>query len=734
MADRGPLSAAELTNEAIPLHRSGALDQAERRYLAALAIDPRQFEALHLLGVVRLQQGNLEQAISLMGDALQVRPDSFDALRDLGAALSFAHRNEEAFDCLGKALALRPNDAELLNQRGEMALALNWVEIASADFERALVLAPEFADALFNLGNVQATEQRFEEALASYEGVLKLDSTRWEALNNRGNVLLALGRPDEALGSYGAALAAKPDEATPLFNRGKVLFDLQRLQDALVDFEAAIARQPDYVEALHARGSVLRMLKRHADAAQSFAEVLRLNGDFPNALGDAIHARMQLCDWTGYDGAVRSLEEGALNGRLRSVPFVVLVHSGDPAAQLACARTYARANYAVKPLPARRRPVRRDRIRLAYVSSKFHEHAGAHLIAELLERHDRQRFAVVGVSIGPDDSGAMRKRLIRGVDEFIDVRPLTDAGVANLLRYREIDIAIDLSGYVEYARPGILAFRPAPIQVSFLGYPGTTGADFIDYLIADSVVVPANHDRYFSERVVRLPGSYQVNDSKRRIGERTPTRAEVGLPDDGFVFCSFNNVSKITPTVFDVWMRVLGNRDGSVLWLLDGGAEAERNLRREAEARGVDPRRLVFAPRLPLAEHLARHRLADLGIDTLPYNAHVTASDALWAGLPLLTCSGRTFASRVAASLLHALNLPELVTESLAEYEARAVAFARSPALLQSIREKLARQRSKGLLFDTEQYRRHIETAYETMWEMHLRGEEPRPFTVRPTH
>ncbi len=731
MSDGRSTSAAELTGEAITFHRRGELDQAEGRYLAALAVNPRHFEALHLLGVVRLQQSDLAQAIALIGEALQLRPDAGDALCDLGAALAFANRHEEALDCLGNALAVRPNDAELLNQRGKVALALDRLDVASADFERALVLSPGFADALFNLGNLQARERRFEEALASYNGVLSIDGTRWEAFNNRGNVLRTLGRFDEALQAYGAAIAAARNEATPYFNRGGVLFDLQRVQDALADFDAAVARQPDYVEAIHARGCALRFLRRHAEAAESFAEVLRLNPDFPNALGDAIHARMQICDWTGYEEAVRSLDEGALEGRLRSVPFVLLVHLGNPIAQLACARTYARANYSVEPLPRRPRSVRHDRIRLAYVSSQFHEHAGAHLIAELLERHDRHRFSLLGMSIGPDDSGAMRERLMRSCDEFIDVRSLTDADAAALLRYREVDIAIDLSGYVEYARPGILALRPAPIQVSFLGYPGTTGAEFIDYLIADSVVVPAAHEGHFSESVVRLPGSYQVNDSRRRIGEGVPTRAEAGLPGEGFVFCCFNNVSKITPFVFDVWMRLLRNVDGSVFWLLDGGPVAGHKLRGEAEARSVDPRRLVFAPKLPVAEHLARHRLADLGLDTLPCNAHVTASDALWAGLPLLTCSGETFASRVAASLLHALNLPELVTASLAEYEARAITLARSPSALQSVREKLARERSQGPLFDTELYRRHIEAAYGTMWQMHLRGEAPRPFTVQ---
>jgi len=319
------------------------------------------------------------------------------------------------------------------------------------------------------------------------------------------------------------------------------------------------------------------------------------------------------------------------------------------------------------------------------------------------------------------------------VDRFVDVRGATDPAVAQLLRDLDVDIAVDLMGHTAGGRAGIFAYRGAPVQVNYLGYPGTMGAPFIDYIIADPFLVPAGSERFYSEQVVRLPDCYQPNDTKRRIGERTPTRAELGLPARGLVFCSFNNSFKINPPMFDVWMRLLREVEGSVLWLLETSGVVKGNLRREAEARGVSGERLLFAPRVALEEHLARHRAADLFLDTLPYNAHTTASDALWAGLPVLTCAGRSFAARVAGSLVHAVGLPELVTASLAEYEALALALARGPARLAELRGRLERNRLTAPLFDIERYRRHLEAAYETMWERHLRGEAPQAFNVAPS-
>ena len=356
------------------------------------------------------------------------------------------------------------------------------------------------------------------------------------------------------------------------------------------------------------------------------------------------------------------------------------------------------------------------------------------LIAELLERHDSARFEIIGVSCGPDDRSEMRARLVAAFDQFVDVRGKSDAEVARLLSELKVDIAVDLNGYTRDCRPGILAHRPAPIQVNYLGFPGTMGADFIDYIIADEVVLPFDQQRFYSERIVHLPDCCQPNDRRRQIADRTPARAEVGLPEHGFVFCSFNNSWKITPEVFDVWMRLLKAIDGSVFWLREDAA-VERNLRKEAAARGIDPGRLIFAPPMKrLEDHLARHRLADLFLDTLPYNAHTTASDALWVGLPVLTCMGNAFAGRVAASLLNAIGLPELVTHSIEDYEALALRLAKDPSLLEGYRNRLATNRLTHPLFDTDRFRHHIEAAYLQMWEIWQRGEQPRSFAVEALH
>jgi predicted O-linked N-acetylglucosamine transferase (SPINDLY family) len=375
---------------------------------------------------------------------------------------------------------------------------------------------------------------------------------------------------------------------------------------------------------------------------------------------------------------------------------------------------------------------RHERIRLAYVSAHFRNHPMGHLMAALFEQHDRNRFETIAVSLGPNDRSAMRSRLEGAFEKFIEVERQSDHEVARMMREMEVDIAVDRTGFTTGARPGIFALRAAPIQVNYLAYPGTMGADFIDYLIADDTVLPREKRPSYAEKVVYLPDSYLVNDSGRRISEDMPTRSEAGLPDRGFVFCSFNNHYKITPRVFDAWMSLLRQVDGSVLWLLDGTATMRRNLWREAGAREIDPQRLIFAPRITPEDHLARHRLADLFLDTLPCNAHTTASDALWAGLPVLTCAGTTFAGRVAASLLQAIGLPGLITGSLGEYESLALRLATEPPALKEIRQQLARNRAIRPLFDTDRFRRHIEGAYVEMWERHQRGESPASFAVTP--
>jgi predicted O-linked N-acetylglucosamine transferase (SPINDLY family) len=412
-------------------------------------------------------------------------------------------------------------------------------------------------------------------------------------------------------------------------------------------------------------------------------------------------------------------------------PFVLLAVSEDPALHLRAARLYTEQKYppAPRPLWTGERHAH-DRIRVAYLSADFHAHATAYLMAELFERHDRARFEWWGISFGPVKSDPMRTRLEGAFDHFVDVTDRSDAEAARLLRALEIDIAVDLKGYTQDCRPGILGHRPAPLQVNYLGFPGTMGADHIQYVIGDAIVTPPEHAPFYTERIVRLPHCYQPNDRKRAIAGRTPPRAELGLPEHGFVFCCFNNNYKITPEFFGVWMRLLREVEGSVLWLLESNAESAGNLRREAAARGVDPARLVFAPHALLPEHLARQRQADLFLDTLPYNAHTTTSDALWAGLPVLTCLGQAFPGRVAASLLTACGLADMVVTDLDAYAATALKLARAPRLLQELRERLARNRLAAPLFDTERYARNLEGAYLEMQRRHQAGLPPEAFGV----
>jgi protein O-GlcNAc transferase len=460
--------------------------------------------------------------------------------------------------------------------------------------------------------------------------------------------------------------------------------------------------------------------------------------DHAHAFGGAADCVIKLCDW---DRRARIAGDfGAHVSGKRSIipPFVLLGYSDDPGLQLQCSRNYIENRVPSPPQPllsgeaSRHETRRHDKVRVAYLSADFRQHPMMQLMAGLFERHDRSRFEIIGVSFGADDGSELRKRVVAAFDRFYDVGRKSDEDVARLLRDLQVDIAIDLMGHTLDSRPGILAHRPAPIQASYLGYAGTTGAEFVDYIIADKTVVPFEHQPFYTERIVHLPDCYLVSDAKRNIVGKTPSRQESGLPEKGFVFCCFNNIWKIAPDVFSVWMRLLRAVDGSVLWLPPGNEGAERNLRREAQARGINAVRLVFASHLPLYDdHLARHRLADLFLDTLPYNAHATASDALWMGLPVLTNEKSAFAGRVAASLLYAVGLPGLVTHGLEEYEAVALKLATDPPTLRSIRRKLEVNRLTHALFDTDRFRRHIEAAYATMWATWQRGESPASFAVQ---
>ncbi len=534
--------------------------------------------------------------------------------------------------------------------------------------------------------------------------------------NALGLALAGLGRTADALASYDAAARADPSFAAPYINGATLVRDLGRLDAALASLDKAVALEPGDPAGHGNRGSLLMEMGRPAAAVASFDRALALNPAFPYAPGLRLINKAYTCDWSAIDQELADLADKIGRGEPVAPPWTLLALIDSPELQRKAAEAWVAAKF---PTNTDLGPVAKypnhERIKVGYYCADFHRHPTGHLIAGLFERHDRSKFEVIAFSLRPVRDDDMHKRIVAAVDRFIDVRDRSDKDVAALSRTLEIDIAVDLNGLITNNRMGIFSYRAAPIQVNYLAYPGTMGAPFMDYILADNTVIP--DPAFYTERVVRLPDCYQVNDAQRQVADRRFTRAELGLPETGFVFCCFNNNFKITPRLFDVWMRILRAVDGSVLWLIEDSAAAAANLCREAEGRGIDRGRLVFAPRMPQEDHLARQTAADLFLDTLPYNAHTTGSDALWVGLPLLTCPGESFAARVAASLLQTMGLPELIAPTLVEYEALAITLAKDPGRLAETKWKLMHNRTSSPLFDLERFTRDIEAAYAPMYE-----------------
>lgn len=736
--------------------RRGDFHQAVSLFDQALAHNGQLHDANFNKGIALAQLGRYQEALACFNAVLAANPGSALVLYNQGEALGRLGRHEQELECYDEALALEPDSPELLANHGAALIELKRHEQALRSLDRALALQPNLSQAHHNRSLALRGLRRYEEALASCERALMIAPGSSEFLTHRGLLLGQLGRHADALRSHDAALSAKPHYPEALVNRGMVLRDMRRLEAALQSYERALAIRPGYVEALNNKGIVLGDLRRfeqaveslqlalslqpqnavalnnlasthfeagqYEEAAHYFARLIEVDHDYPYALGSLIHSRMHVCDWTDFEKNLNSLLVQLHAGRKCAHPFQMLVLSDNPADHLLAANIY-RSDITPKLAPPTWTRRSHTKIRVAYISADFHEHATSYLMAGLLEHHNKKEFEITALSFGPDDGSFVRARIQASVDRFVDASHMSDQAIAELIRSIEIDIAVDLKGYTKDSRPGILALRPAPVQVSYLGYPGTMGADFIDYIIADSTVIPESDHVYYSEKVVYLPNTYQATDSQRPVAAPMPQRADVGLPVEGFVFCSFNSPQKITPAMFDLWMQLLREADGSVLWLLEGTHSQVHNLRREARNCGVDESRLVFAPRLTSPEHLSRLRLADLCLDNLPYGAHTTASDALWVGVPIVTCVGRSFASRVAASLLGAIGVPELTVQSLDEYNLLALSLARDRSKLSVIKGRLASHRDSQPLFNTAQFTQNMETVYGLIWKRHLQHE-----------
>ena len=699
-----------LLRAAVEHHQAGRLPEAEALYRRLLETHPGNGQVLNLMGLVAHQSGRHEQAVELITEAIAKAPPNAHFLLNLGVAQKAMGRASEAMASYRRALEIDPAYATAHHNLGNALVETGNLAEAAGHYRRAVEANPAYAEAHNNLGNVLREQGSADDAVASYRRAAEVNPLFAEAHNNLGNMLMDGGEAEAALGCFQKALEIAPDFAAAHNNLGITLAGQGKLAAAMASLERALDLDPDYGEA----AAGLLLLYQRTCSWQAIA-----------ALGPKVDA-----------ATVAAI---AADRQPSETPFLNMTRCDDPAINFDVVRLWSRGlarraaalGVAFERRPGLARNKNKNRkIALGYLSSDYRNHPIGHLISGLFAEHDRGRFEVLAYSSGEDDASTYRRKVEEDSDRFIDIRKLGDAEAARRVFEDGVDILIDVTGHTEGHRLGIAALRPAAVQATYLGFPGTSGAEFFDYVITDGTVSPPDHAAFYSEAFVHLPNCYQVNDRSTLISKQEFTRSGLDLPENGFVFCSLNQTLKFEPVIFDVWMRLLEGVAGSVLWLLQANSLAEDNLKREAAARGIDAARLVFARRLPKDEHLARLGLADLALDTRLYNGHTSTSDALWAGLPVVALKGRHFASRVSSSILAAAGTPELIAESLEDYQALARRLAGAPGNLAALRDRLGECRLTAPLFDTPGFVRNLEWVYRRMWERNEAGEAPRSIEV----
>lgn len=689
---------------------------AERVLRRAAALSGAPASVPMRLGVSLLHQQKHEEAVRQLQRALALDPQSTDCHLNLGQALAQMGDAAGARDHFHAVLRLDPGHVDAAFNLGVLALQREELEEACRWFEQALMWSPRYVDAMANLGIVLQRLGRLEQARDQYLAALGIVPEFSPAREGMAFVCLASGRPGEAIDHLRAMLQAEPENGSALSALTGALFEVGQLDEAEAVAERVCELDPADAAAYATRANVC-IVRGQLDRA---IEILESGYDRTHAsslLGMLTYQLRQACAWEKWQAAWDKMAPEVERSSALGSPFWLLCEPTTAHQQLTYTRVWAASRFKPVSVAARNPSVAarpQSRLRVGYLSSDLQEHAAAYLIAEVLELHDRERFEVFAYSHGPDDRGAMRPRLRAACEHFIDIAWEPDDVAAERIRCDQLDILVDLKGYTAGDRLTIMARRPCDVQVTWLGYPGTTGASFMDYLIADAFIIPPGQESAYSERIVRMPHCYQPNDRKRPIGEPR-SRSEYGIPENAFVFCCFNQTYKITPDVFAVWMRLLKNVPGSVLWLVESNRWAKQELVKRAEAQGVEAERLVFASRVPYAAHLARYRVADLALDTFPYTSHTILSDALWCGCPTVGLCGETFAARVSGSLLTAAGMPDLVTDSLADYEALAYRLATDPLYRREIRARVAQARDHAPLFDSTQFTRDLERIYTTL-------------------
>lgn len=720
------MESINIFNQAQELHQQNKLHDAIDLYLRILQEQHENPFFLYLVGTAYCGVGEFDLSIDFLQHAIRLDSKNYAAHNSLGIALKELKRIDEAIASYDEAIYLKHDYVEAYYNRGvALAIAKRFIE-ALASYNKAITLRPDYSDAYNNLGNVMRNLGRFDEALASYETAIKLKPNYAEAYFNRGIAFNDLNLFDHALASYEKAITIKPDFAEAYNNQGATLRELSRYDESLASFDKATYLKPDYAEAHLNRCNVLMQLKRFSEALETYEKLLFLCPQHDYLLGDAVYTRMQLCKWDSFDSDLNLLKLKTMQLEKISAPFPLLVIIDDPLIQKISSRIYVSDKYPkCNNAPTFITSRKKSKIKIGYFSADFHGHATMHLMAELFEKHDKDQFETFGFSFGPITNDDWETRSRNAFQKFINCQNHSDIEIAQLSRDFGINIAIDLKGFTAGARPEIFAKRPAPIQVNFLGYPGTMGADYMDYLIADNTLVPEEYQCFYSEKIAYMPNCYQPNCLDMNISLEKVSRSQFGLPEQGIVFSSFNDNYKITPSTFASWAHILREVSNSVLWLLASNPTAIKNLKVKMSAMGIDPDRLVFAEKLPIPQHLNRMKLADIMLDTFPCGAHTTCSDALRVGLPVITLMGKSFASRVASSLLKNFGFSNLIAESQSSYEEMAINLAKNPINLSEIRTRLKDRIKLSPLFDSDLFTRNLESLYGMMHQKWCDGMPP---------
>jgi protein O-GlcNAc transferase len=717
---------------AIQAFQGGNFDRADLILQEVLQNDINSADSIFELGITYAKANKLIEASAVFNCLLPYKKGDVRILYNLGLIHSFQSNHHLALEAYDLALQIEPNNAEVLVNKGSTCNDIKNYELALEVLEKAIQLRPDIPEAWSNKGVAQSNLNLYHEALKAYEEAIRLNPNYHVAWSNKSTPLNKLKLHTEALFACDKAIALNPDYAEALYNKANTLHELKRFDEAIAHYDKALSLQPDYHEVWVNKGATLHELKRFDEAIAHYDKALSLQPDIDWVWGDLLHTNMKICSWSDLSDSLDIIRKKVMANERFANPLILLSLIDDALLHKKSSEIYTKKRYPLNLTLGHitKRP-KNEKIRLAYFSADFRSHPVSFLTAELFELHDKNRFEITAFSFGVDDKSPMRLRLSEAFNKFIDVSDMSDKEIAQLARELEIDIAVDLGGHTKDSRTGIFSHRAAPIQVNWLGYPGTIGANFIDYIVADKTIIPDQSQQFYSEKVISLPDTYMVDDSKRIPSSRVFIKKECGLSENTFIFCCFNNDYKFNPKVLDCWSRILLSAKSSVLWISENNERFRANITIEFDKRGISSNRIIFAQRVALmADYLSRYAMADLFLDTYPYNAHTTALDSLKAGVPVLTLKGKSFASRVAASLLNAIGIPELITSTQEEYEMLAIELALNPMKLSDIKLKLKNNLLTAPLFDTPLFTKNLEAAYIEIYGRYHTSLEPDHITI----